>query len=61
MKITIKKNNYGEYEVPSVVGITGCDQIYFASDKADAIDTAKSIHGDDVKVTLRSGSYIEEN
>lgn len=58
MGITIKKNDYDEYEVPTVIGVTGADQIYFASDRDDALDTARHIHGQNVKVTFRSGTYM---
>jgi len=56
----VKKNEYGEYEVPTQKGLTGADQIYFASDKEDAVDTAHYIHGHDVDVIFKSGTYTVE-
>jgi len=57
----VKKNEWGDFEVPTQKGLTGADSIYYADDKQDAIDTARYVHGQDVKVIVRKGTYgIEE-
>jgi hypothetical protein len=53
----IKKNTYGEFEVPTQTGLTGADQIYFADSKADALDTARFVHGVDVETKFVKGTY----
>jgi hypothetical protein len=53
-KVTIKKNDYDEYELPTEVGT---EAIYYTDDKDDAIGTAKLILGDDVEITFRRGTY----
>ena len=60
MKCIIKKNDDGEFEVPTFFGITGADQIYFASDKDDAVNTARAVHGEDVEIVHRRGTYLVE-
>tara|TARA_E500000305_G_scaffold81835_1_gene67682 strand:- start:23 stop:217 length:195 start_codon:yes stop_codon:yes gene_type:complete len=62
-KINIYKNTYDEYEVPTVVGISGSDAISFESSKQDAIDCATYHHGSDVVIRFRAGTYTinEEN
>jgi hypothetical protein len=59
IKITIKKNEWDEYEVPTVVGISGSDAISFESSKQDAVDCAVYHHGIDAKITFRPGTYTE--
>tara|TARA_R110002012_G_scaffold14228_4_gene59378 strand:- start:206 stop:397 length:192 start_codon:yes stop_codon:yes gene_type:complete len=63
MKIIIKKNEWDEYEVPTVTGISGSDCISYESSKQDAIDTAHFHHGQDAQLAFRSGTYSinEEN
>lgn len=52
-KITIRFNrDYNEYRVPGKVNNEA--QAYYTDDKEDAIDTAKLIHGEDVKITFRN-------
>ena len=57
-KIKIYKNTYDEYEVPTVVGISGSDAISFESSKQDAIDCATYHHGSDVLIWFGAGTYI---
>mgnify|MGYP003652461821 FL=1 len=62
-KIKIYKNTYDEYEVPTIVGISGSDAISFESSKQDAIDCATYHHGSDVLIWFGAGTYTinEEN
>lgn len=61
-RITIKQNEYDEYEVPTGVkddGITPA--IYYTDDKGDAFDTARRFHGIIADITFRRGTYgVEE-
>jgi hypothetical protein len=59
MTIIIKKNEWDEYEVPTVIGLDHC--ISYESSRQDAIDTARFCHGQDAKLAFRSGTYNEEN
>jgi len=62
MKITIRKNDYDEYEVPTQFRDRGslpkkpC-AIYYTDDKDDAIGTAQMILGADVVCTFKRGTY----
>ena len=43
-QITIRKNDFDEYEVPTPstgLGFNSTEQIYFTPDKQDAIDTCR--------------------
>lgn len=57
MKITIRKNDYDEYEVPT----PSADELYFTDDKDDAIGTAKLILGDDVEIRFAKGTYQNDD
>lgn len=59
--IRIRKNSYGEFEVPAPT----TDEIYYTDDKQDAIGTARTIHGcgandTSIECVIRSGSYNAE-
>jgi hypothetical protein len=67
MKITIKRNDYDEYEVPTgSIRVGGQavsprpDSIYFTDDKDDAEGTARYHHGDDVVIRHARGTYQED-
>jgi len=51
--ILIKKNEYGEFELPAPT----TDEIYFTDDQDDAIGTAKIIYGDNTECIFRRGTY----
>jgi hypothetical protein len=54
MKITIKfDREFEEYQVPTQLGVTGEDQIYYTDDKHDAIETARHIHGPGVNINIK--------
>lgn len=55
-KITIRRNEFDEYEVPT----PDVDHIYYTDDKDDAIGTAIAFHGTDVEITHRRGTYNRE-
>lgn len=65
MKVTIRKNDYDEYELPTQFRDRGslpkkpC-AIYYTDDKDDAIGTAKMILGADVECTFKRGTYDAE-
>tara|TARA_R100000808_G_scaffold3330_5_gene11934 strand:- start:491 stop:679 length:189 start_codon:yes stop_codon:yes gene_type:complete len=59
--IRIRKNQYKEYEVPAPTP----KSIYYTDDLADAIATAKMMHGDGptdptIQVKVRHGSYTSD-
>lgn len=65
MNVTIRKNEYDEYEVPTQFRDRGslpkkpC-AIYYTDDKDDAIGTARMILGADVVCTFKRGTYDAE-
>jgi hypothetical protein len=58
--IIIKKNTYGEFEVPTGVREDGTLSIYYASDRDDARDTLVWYHGKDCEFKFARGSYNED-
>jgi hypothetical protein len=56
-KITIKfRTHYGEYQVPGDPADPRCQSVqssYFTDDRADAIATAKEVHGKNIKIVFR--------
>lgn len=62
MKVTIKRNDYDEFELPTEFRDRGslpkrpC-AIYYTDDKDDAIGTAKMILGADVEIRFAKGTY----
>jgi len=60
MRCVIKKNQYGEWEVPTQFGLTGADQIAFEDDRGAAEDTARYVHGVDIKIVHQRGTYTVE-
>lgn len=57
-KCAIRKNIDGEYEVPDkFINALENDNIYYTDDREDAIGTAKAMHGADVEITIRTGTY----
>ena len=62
-KIKIYKNTYDEYEVPTIVGISGSDAISYEATKQDALEAARYHHGQDADIVIRRGTYTinEEN
>ena len=57
MKCIIKRNDSDEYEVPTVIGLSGSDAIYYTDDREDAIGTAELILGKDVEIKFVRGTY----
>jgi len=57
MKCIIRKNCFGEFEVPTQVGMTGADQISYQDDREAAEDTARFVHGQDVEIKIVRGTY----
>jgi len=63
ISITIRKNCFEEYEVPTELTAAGKPAaIYYTDDRLDAIDTARFAFGGQgtVKLTFRSGTYSVE-
>lgn len=58
--ILIKKNTYGEFEVPTGKRPDGTRSIYYASDRDDARDTARYYHGKDCEFRFARGTYGED-
>lgn len=57
--VTVRENEDGEFELPTL-GATSLEAgLYFADDKQDAIDTAKHSYGENVIVTFKRGTYQE--
>ena len=57
MRIIIKHNDHDEYEVPTVIGISGSDAISYEATKRDAIEAAQYHHGLHVQILIRPGTY----
>ena len=55
--VIVRKNDHGEYEVPTVIGISGSDAISYEATKEDALDAARYHHGQDAEIVIRRGTY----
>lgn len=54
--VTIRKNEFDEYEVPTPT--SDCpDSIYYTDDEEDAIDTAIAHYGTDIDLKIKRGTY----
>lgn len=60
MRVTIKANDYEEYEVPTPTA-DAPDSVYFTDCKYDAFDTARHHHGILADIVFVRGSYNMED
>lgn len=56
VRVVIKRNEFDEFEVPAPT----TDEIYFTDDLQDAKNTLWSIHGSNVVIVVRRGTYSKE-
>lgn len=58
-QVTIRKNEFDEYEVPTPTSDYP-DSIYFTEYKEDAVDTAIAHYGTNIEIKFKRGTYQKE-